>query len=398
MEKKLEEKERKKRTSNGATVTKLSDEAIFEDEDEIMIQAGAFSDDEFRSTFGSWTEKVESVKSAEELSASVNTEQERIIIPQEIGKEVNSVLGGGIVPGSAICITGEPGVGKSTLLLQVAGLLAQQWVGEQSKYMQAEGYEESETMDKCVLYVSAEESSEQVYMRAKRCGFGNLSSLKIQHQSNIKEVFNTGVKKHMPSVVVIDSISTINIPGNESSIGGVSQMRECTNAICKLAKRYSIPIFMVCHVTKDGNIAGPKQVEHRVDVVLKIESSQQDAGLHILRCSKNRFGSTSVVGLFRMNEVGFEAVANPNEHLLSHWKQNEKSGSAVTVTHEGNRQLMVEIQAMGTKPIITKTKSGGVSVQGGLKNAVGVDRNNVQKILGVLECRTEIQKMRREKE
>eukprot|EP01025_Chloroclados_australasicus_P054295 TRINITY_DN6430_c0_g4_i1.p1 TRINITY_DN6430_c0_g4~~TRINITY_DN6430_c0_g4_i1.p1 ORF type:complete len:623 (-),score=77.98 TRINITY_DN6430_c0_g4_i1:349-2217(-) len=347
---------------------------------------------------GAWTSTRDNeLKSTRTLKrAGFVSDSNRIKIPGAVGAEVNSVLGGGIVPGSAILITGNPGVGKSTLLLQIAGLLAKSREHSQSSYMSLEGFTEDEQQDETILYVSAEESQQQVGVRADRCGYGELDNLVLLHESNLNTVFEKGLKCN-PNVIIIDSISTVEVSGVDSSVGGVSQVKECANAICQIAKARSIPIFMVCHVTKGGDLAGPKQLEHRVDVVLEIEAGESTDGLHILRARKNRFGSTQMVGLFQMEEEGFVAVSDPNEHLLTNWHQIHNNGSAVTVTHEGNRQLLLEIQALGA-PLETNnmdSKYGRYGRQqqrrsvssGGVASNVGLDKNNIYKVMGVLQCR-----------
>jgi len=267
--------------------------------------------------------------------------------------EFDRVLGGGIVPGSLILVGGEPGIGKSTLLLQIANLLS-------SRYG-------------TVLYISAEESPYQIKLRASRLGAlsedlllvseTNLSAIS-QHISDIK-----------PKIVIVDSIQTINDYEITSAPGSISQVRECTAQLMRLAKKEETSLFIVGHVTKGGILAGPKVLEHIVDTVLYLEGERYNV-YRILRSVKNRFGSTNELGIFKMEEKGLIEVLNPSELLLSE-KPNQISGSLVTATFEGSRPILVEVQAL------VSYSSLGIP----RRIATGVDYNRVLLNLAVLEKR-----------
>lgn len=244
----------------------------------------------------------------------------RIEIPM---MELNRVLGGGIVPGSVVLIAGEPGIGKSTLLLQLASLLAR-------------------GNPRPVLYVSGEESVHQIKMRAARLGVQE-ENLYVLAETSLEQILNH-IERMEPFTVVVDSIQAIYSEVLESTPGSIVQVRECAYAFLKLAKATGIPIFLVGHVTKAGDIAGPKVLEHAVDAVLYLEGDPFHA-YRILRSVKNRFGATSEVGVFEMEEQGLQEVPNPSEIFLAERVPNA-SGSAIAVTMEGSRPLLVEIQAL----------------------------------------------------
>ncbi len=244
----------------------------------------------------------------------------RIEIPM---MELNRVLGGGIVPGSVILIAGEPGIGKSTLLLQLASLLAR-------------------GNPRPVLYVSGEESVHQIKMRAARLGIQE-ENLYVLAETSLEQILNH-IERMEPFTVVVDSIQAIYSEVLESTPGSIVQVRECAYAFLKLAKATGIPIFLVGHVTKAGDIAGPKVLEHAVDAVLYLEGDPFHT-YRILRSVKNRFGATSEVGVFEMEEQGLQEVPNPSEIFLAERVPNA-SGSAIAVTMEGSRPLLVEIQAL----------------------------------------------------
>ncbi len=244
----------------------------------------------------------------------------RIEIPM---MELNRVLGGGIVPGSVILIAGEPGIGKSTLLLQLASLLARQ-------------------SPRPVLYVSGEESIRQIKMRAARLGVQE-DNLYVLAETSLEQILSH-IERMEPFTVVVDSIQAIYSEVLESTPGSIVQVRECAYALLKLAKATGIPIFLVGHVTKAGDIAGPKVLEHAVDAVLYLEGDPFHA-YRVLRSVKNRFGATSEVGVFEMEEQGLREVPNPSEIFLAERVPNA-SGSAIAVTMEGSRPLLVEIQAL----------------------------------------------------
>ncbi len=254
------------------------------------------------------------------ITAVPSEDVARIEIP--VG-ELNRVLGGGIVPGSVILIAGEPGIGKSTLLLQLASLLAR-------------------GSARPVLYVSGEESIRQIKMRAARLGVEE-DNLYVLAETSLEQILNH-VERMEPFTVVVDSIQAIYSEVLESTPGSIVQVRECAYALLKLAKATGIPIFLVGHVTKAGDIAGPKVLEHAVDAVLYLEGDPFHA-YRILRSVKNRFGATSEVGVFEMEEQGLREVPNPSEIFLAERVPNA-SGSAIAVTMEGSRPLLVEIQAL----------------------------------------------------
>ncbi|MGN1341032.1 MAG: DNA repair protein RadA [Oscillospiraceae bacterium] len=267
--------------------------------------------------------------------------------------ELDRVLGGGLVKGSLVLIGGDPGIGKSTLLLQICGHMGGQYN---------------------ILYVSGEESERQIKLRADRLGVSN-SGLMLASGNNCESIIQ-GVKKAKPDIVIIDSIQTITSSGITSSAGSVVQVRECTNAFMHLAKSEEIPIFIVSHVNKDGGIAGPKIMEHIVDTVLYFEGDKQ-LSYRILRAIKNRFGSTNEIGVFRMDDDGLQEVANPSEMMLS-GRSAPVSGSAVVCTVEGTRPILAEVQALVTKSSLSAPR----------RVATGFDYNRLYMLLAVLEKRT----------
>lgn len=270
-------------------------------------------------------------------------------------KELNRVLGGGVVPGSMVLIGGDPGIGKSTLLLQVSGQLAH------------EGR---------VLYVTGEESAAQVKLRADRLGVGN-DEFYLYPETDM-----TAIKKQIeslqPDFVVIDSVQTMQEPDVTSAIGSVSQIREVTADLLQIAKTNNISIFIVGHVTKDGAIAGPKILEHMVDTVLYFEGDS-NYKYRILRAVKNRFGATNELGIFEMRDGGLIEVANPSEIFLEE-RLAGATGSAIVVALEGSRPILVELQAL-----VTPTVFGNAQ-----RTASGLDRNRVSLIMAVLEKRANL--------
>lgn len=267
-------------------------------------------------------------------------------------QELDRVLGGGIVKGSLILLSGDPGIGKSTLLLQICGVL-----GEQSD----------------ILYVSGEESVRQIKLRANRLGV-NSENLYIISETNIDTVAST-ILVHKPSLVMVDSIQTMNMEAVQSSAGSVTQVRECTNALMHLAKSEDIPILLVGHVNKDGNIAGPKVLEHIVDAVLYFEGDR-NLSYRILRAVKNRYGSTNEIAVFDMQDTGLCEVENPSAMLLSERPQGV-SGTCVSSVMEGSRPIMAEVQAL-----VTKTGFGTPR-----RMCTGFDYNRMSLIIAVLEKR-----------
>lgn len=264
--------------------------------------------------------------------------------------EVDRVLGGGVVAGSVILVSGEPGIGKSTMMLQAAEALSK---------------------TEKVLYVSGEESAKQIRIRAER--LGTLSkNLILLPETNIFAI-QKAIDDVKPKVVVIDSIQTMYRDDITSAPGSVSQVRESANYLVKIAKSTGIPIFIVGHVTKEGNIAGPRILEHVVDTVLYFEGERHKQ-YRILRVTKNRFGSTNEVGIFEMKDKGLVEVANPSQVFLSE-RPKESSGSVVTAAIEGTRPLLVEIQAL-----VHPSKMAYPT-----RKSTGVDYNRVSIILAVLE-------------
>lgn len=236
-------------------------------------------------------------------------------------KEFDRVVGGGVVSGSLVLVSGDPGIGKSTLLLMISGLL-------------------SKTSE--VLYVSGEESGSQIKMRAERLGFGE-EGLLIISESNVESILQL-IKSEKPKVVVIDSIQTMSFSNGKTIPGSVSVIREVTSELMEIAKKNNITVFIVGHITKSGNIAGPMTLEHMVDTVLFMEGDSTHS-FRLLRSKKNRFGSTNEVGIFDMDENGLKEVPNPSLYLIS-GKEKKASGSVIVPTVEGTRPIMVEIQAL----------------------------------------------------
>jgi DNA repair protein RadA/Sms len=268
--------------------------------------------------------------------------------------EFDRVLGGGIVQGSLVLLAGDPGIGKSTILLQTAGELCRS--------------------NKTILYVSAEESASQIKLRAERLGVSS-ESLYIYPQTNF-ELIKKHIEEMRPDLVIIDSIQAIYTSTIQSSAGSVSQIRECCNSLMGIAKSNNISILVIGHVTKEGNIAGPKVLEHMVDTVIQFEGDKYKT-YRILRSIKNRFGNTSEVGIFEMSGVGLREVVNPSELFLKEYTQTQTPGSTIIVTSEGTRPLLVEIQALvGTTPYPTPRRV-----------ANGVDVSRLLQILAVLEKR-----------
>ena len=268
--------------------------------------------------------------------------------------EFDRVLGGGIVQGSLVLIAGDPGIGKSTILLQTSGELCK--------------------IGKKVLYISAEESASQIKLRAERLGVKS-NTLFIYPQTNL-ELIKKHIESMKPDLVIVDSIQAIYTSMIQSSAGSVSQIRECCNMLMHIAKSQNISIIVIGHVTKEGNIAGPKVLEHMVDTVIQFEGDKTKT-YRILRSIKNRFGNTSEVGIFEMSASGLTEVVNPSELFLKEYNQTQTPGSTIIVTSEGTRPLLVEIQALvGTTPYPAPRRI-----------ANGVDTGRVLQILAVLEKR-----------
>jgi DNA repair protein RadA/Sms len=245
-------------------------------------------------------------------------EGQTIRIPTPDG-ELNRVLGGGLVSGSLILLGGQPGIGKSTLMLQI-----------------------TLNLPLTILYASGEESEEQIKMRANRIGILN-ESCYIYAETNVTKIIKQA--QHLqPQMIVIDSIQTLSSPLIDSTPGSVSQVRECTGELQRFAKETNTPIFIIGHITKDGSIAGPKLLEHIVDVVLQFEGDQNYA-YRILRTIKNRFGSTDEIGIYEMHSMGLREVSNPSELLISQ-SGDQLSGSSIAASIEGQRPLLIETQAL----------------------------------------------------
>ena len=266
-------------------------------------------------------------------------------------EELNRVLGGGIVPGSLVLVCGDPGIGKSTLLLQTCKSLSDQKIA--------------------VLYISGEESLQQIKMRADRIGIFS-DEMTLLCETNL-DLIQGVIEERKPQVVVIDSIQTMFRENVNSAPGSVSQVREATSVLMRLAKEQGIAIFVVGHVTKEGTVAGPRVLEHMVDTVLYFEGDRY-ASYRILRAVKNRFGSTNEIGVFEMCQSGLREVPNPSEYMLD-GKPKNASGSIVVCTMEGTRPLLVEIQALVCHSAF------GMPI----RTAAGVDYNRVNLLMAVLE-------------
>lgn len=266
-------------------------------------------------------------------------------------EELNRVLGGGIVPGSLVLVGGDPGIGKSTLLLQTCKSLSDQKIA--------------------VLYISGEESLQQIKMRADRIGIFS-DEMTLLCETSL-DLIQGVIEERKPQVVVIDSIQTMFRENVNSAPGSVSQVREATSVLMRLAKEQGIAIFVVGHVTKEGTVAGPRVLEHMVDTVLYFEGDRY-ASYRILRAVKNRFGSTNEIGVFEMCQSGLREVPNPSEYMLD-GKPKNASGSIVVCTMEGTRPLLVEIQALVCHSAFGMPR----------RTAAGVDYNRVNLLMAVLE-------------
>ncbi|MCH3954200.1 MAG: DNA repair protein RadA [Eubacterium sp.] len=267
-------------------------------------------------------------------------------------RELDRVLGGGLVPGSLTLISGEPGIGKSTLIIQAAAKIAAQ-----------EG---------TVLYVSGEESEEQIKMRADRVCGSLPDSLLVMAETNMENIMAVS-ESCKPKFLIIDSIQTIYSDTLDSAPGSVSQVRTCGNMLMKIGKSWNVPVFIVAHVTKSGELAGPKTVEHLVDTVLHF-SGERDHEVRILRAFKNRFGTTSEIGAFRMEERGLMEIQDISATFLENTDVSEE-GSVITAVYEGSRPVFLEVQAL-----TSRTTAGFPR-----RTAVGVDQKRLAMILAVLE-------------
>jgi DNA repair protein RadA/Sms len=266
--------------------------------------------------------------------------------------EFDRVLGGGIVHGSVILLGGDPGVGKSTLMMQMA----------------------TQMEKSIILYISGEESARQIKLRAERLHFKSRETFLVLAETNV-DVIAEVIERSPPDIIIVDSIQTMYRPQFESSAGSVGQVRESTALFTKIAKEKSIPVFLIGHVTKEGVIAGPKVIEHMVDTVLQFEGERHYA-YRILRALKNRFGSTNEIGVFEMRDTGLHEVKNPSEVFLSE-RTLGSSGSTVVAGVEGSRPLLIEVQAL-----VTPTSYGVPQ-----RNTTGVDYRRLSLLLAVLEKR-----------
>lgn len=299
-----------------------------------------------------WKEEGGSTQRANKPLAlgEIEYNNEHRIITQD--NELNRVLGGGIVPGSLVLIGGEPGIGKSTLMLQIAVSLKSQKV----------------------LYVSGEESAQQIKMRAERMNSYS-ENCYILTETSTQNIFKQ-IEILRPDILVIDSIQTLYSAFIESAAGSISQVRECTAELMKFAKESGTPVFLIGHITKEGTLAGPKVLEHMVDTVLQFEGDRHLA-YRILRTTKNRFGSTSELGIYEMLGTGLREVSNPSEILLSQ-RENHLSGVAIGAMLEGNRPLLIEIQSL-VSPATYGTPQ---------RSSTGYDAKRLNMLLAVLEKRS----------
>lgn len=322
------------------------------------------------SSCGEWNTYVEEVVTKEDKNTRIwSTEEKKSGQPNKPVKlsevqaeesdrvlsgdhELDRVLGGGIVAGSLVLIGGEPGIGKSTLFLQLALSISH----------------------KKVLYVSGEESSQQIKMRADRMNGGDKTHCFLLTETSLSNVFQQ-IKQLEPEILIIDSIQTMYSPKVESSAGSVSQVRECTAELLQFAKTSNIPVFLIGHITKEGTIAGPKVLEHMVDTVLQFEGDRH-LSYRILRTVKNRFGSTSEIGIYEMLGDGMRQVSNPSEILISD-KTDELSGVTIGATIEGNRPLLIETQAL-----VSASAYGTPQ-----RSTTGYDAKRLNMMLAVLEKR-----------
>lgn len=305
-------------------------------------------EDKTKTKVTDWDDAAKELRKARKLDDIIPQNETRMVAPDS---ELNRVLGGGVVPGSVILVAGEPGIGKSTLFLQAA----LQWNGIS------------------ILYVSGEESAQQVKLRAERLGVKN-NNLYLLTATDTATIFNE-VKKVRPQLIIVDSIQTLESPYVESAAGSVSQVRECAAELQRFAKSSNVPVCIIGHITKDGSIAGPKILEHMVDTVLQFEGDRHYA-YRILRTIKNRFGSTSEMGIYEMITAGMRPVTNPSEILLSQHDE-PLSGIAIASTMEGLRPLMIEVQALVTQAVYGTPQ----------RTVSGMDARRLQLLLAVLEKR-----------
>jgi DNA repair protein RadA/Sms len=282
------------------------------------------------------------------LSEVILTNEQRIVLPDT---ELDRVLGGGLVPGSLVLMGGEPGIGKSTLLLQLS----------------------LQIKNKIILYVSGEESEQQIKMRAERLKLSN-EQFFILTETSLDNIFRQ-ISEINPDILVIDSIQTIFSSKIDSSPGSVSQIRECAGELLRFAKESAVPVLLIGHITKDGTIAGPKVLEHMVDTVLQFEGDRHHV-YRILRSTKNRFGSTSEIGIYEMQGAGLRQVSNPSEVLIAQ-REESLSGIAIAATMEGIRPLLIETQALVSSAVYGTPQ----------RSSTGFDLRRLSMLLAVLEKR-----------
>ena len=295
------------------------------------------------------TEGVKNIKSStpQKISNIVYKEEDRLVTSDT---EFNRVLGGGVVPGSLILLGGEPGIGKSTLLLQIAIRLPYS-----------------------TLYVSGEESQSQIKMRANRMDHES-DDCYVLTEISLESIFKQ-IEKTKPQILIIDSIQTLKTELVDSAPGSVSQIKTCTSELINFAKKTSTPVIIIGHITKDGNIAGPKILEHMVDTVLQFEGDRNHV-YRILRVNKNRFGSTNEIGVYEMNVKGLKEITNPSEILISK-KNQELSGNAISATIEGMRPFMIEVQALVSTAVYGTPQ----------RSSTGYNSKRLNMLLAVLEKR-----------
>lgn len=312
--------------------------------EEITKKTSSSDKNDWRNTSGA-KKKASAPKNITEIT---HEKEQRI---NSRNGELNRVLGGGIVPGSVVLIAGEPGIGKSTLMLQIAL-----------------------SVNHKVLYVSGEESEQQIKMRADRMTHLQSTECYILAETSTQDIFQQ-IASVNPDLLVVDSVQTLHSSNIESAAGSVSQVKQCTAELIKFAKETATPVFLVGHITKEGAIAGPKVLEHMVDTVLQFEGDRH-LTYRILRTTKNRFGSTSELGIYEMMGNGLREVSNPSEILISQ-KDTELSGVTIGATMEGNRPLLIEIQSL------VSTAAYGTPQ----RSSTGYDSRRLNMLLAVLEKR-----------
>ena len=312
---------------------------------------GSIIEEVFKVEKGTSTQKSSTPKATPQLLSEIAIDHKKRVSSGMV--ELDRVLGGGFVQGSLILVAGDPGIGKSTLILQASNAIAKQ---------------------EKVLYISAEESAHQIKIRAERLGVKS-NNLFILAENDLDAARET-IEATRPDFVIVDSIQAIYSSGITSSVGSVSQVKECCNILMHIAKQLGITVVVVGHVTKDGTVAGPKVLEHMVDAVLYFEGEKFNT-YRILRAIKNRFGATSEIGMFAMEDDGLSEVSNPSEIFLKERNGALASGNVIIATGEGNRPLLVEIQAL----------VGPSSYAAPRRVTTGIEYNRVLKVLAVLERR-----------